>query len=155
MQQRGVVGVDVTLVAIGYIQVLYAWLEGLGIALGPVHRTIEHHLAVNLELRQHAVGRIIKIGCVAAGTVLVVVGETVRNILLVMGRHQLGFGIDTAPTVGQRQAERRFHMQTGGVRAIGVDADKLGGLTINAEIERAEILFIVVQVELRLNFVGV
>ncbi|MNF01494.1 hypothetical protein D3C80_2004890 [compost metagenome] len=72
-----------------------------------------------------------------------------------MGCQQFGFGVQTAPAVGQRQAQRRFHMQTCCVRAVWVDADELGRLAVNAEIERAEILFIVVQVQLWLNFIRV
>ncbi|MNU05450.1 hypothetical protein D3C72_2502620 [compost metagenome] len=46
-------------------------------------------------------------------------------------------------------------MQTSGVRAVWVDADELGRLAVNAEIERAEVVFIVVQVQLWLNFIRV
>ena len=141
LQQRAVVGVDVALVAIRHVQVLNARLQRLGGPFCPDHRPFEHQLAVDLELRQYAVDRVIQRRCrctLIAHTV--VGGETVRNILLVVGRHQLGFGVQAGPAVGQRQVERWLHMQTGGVRAVRVDAGELGRLAVNMEIERAEVV---------------
>ena len=46
-------------------------------------------------------------------------------------------------------------MQTGGVRAVRVDAGELGRLAVNMEIERAEVVFVVVQIQLRLHLIGV
>ena len=71
--------------------------------------------------------------------------------MLVVSRQQLGFGIQTAPTVGQRQVDRRFEVNAGRFRHVVIRVNKMGNLSIEMGIERTDIILVVVDVELRLS----
>lgn len=75
--------------------------------------------------------------------------------MLVVSRQQLGFGIQTAPTVGQRQVDRRFEVNAGRFRHVVIRVNKMGNLSIEMGIERTDIILVVVDVELRLSRIGV
>ena len=75
--------------------------------------------------------------------------------MLVVGRQQFGFGINTAPAVRQRQVDRRLEVNTRGFRHVAVGVNEVHRLTIEMGIERTDIVLVIVHVQLRLSGVGV
>ncbi len=75
--------------------------------------------------------------------------------MLVVGRQQFGFGINTAPAVRQRQVDRRLEVNARGFRHVAVGVDEVHRLTIEMGIERTDIVLVIVHVQLRLSGVGV
>ena len=71
-----------------------------------------------------------------------------------MGCHQFRFSIETGPAVRQRHAECRFRMNTDGIRIIFTYAGKAGDLTVGPEIKYPEVIFIIIEIQLRLSTVG-
>lgn len=106
------------------------------------------HFAVDFKLRHYAADGLFIVSAVG-GIVLIEVA------LLVVSRQQLGFGIQTAPTVGQRQVDRRFEVNAGRFRHVVIRVNKMGNLSIEMGIERTDIILVVVDVELRLSRIGV
>ncbi len=106
------------------------------------------HFTVDFKLRHYAADRLFVVSAVS-GVVLIEVA------LLVVGRQQLGFSIQTAPGVGQRQVDRRFEVNAGRFRHVVIRVNKMGDLTVQMGIERTDIVLVVVDVELRLSRVGV
>ena len=146
LQQRGVVAADFTLIAVRHIQILHARFQRLGESLLQV--ALEDHFAVDFKLRHHAANGFFVVRAVG-GVVLIEVA------LLVVGRQQLGFGIQTAPAVRQRQVDRRFEVNAGRFRHVVIRVNKMGDLAVQMGIERTDIVLVVVNVELRLSRVGV
>ena len=134
------------LVAIRDIQVLHARFQGLGITL--LHIALEDQFAVNFELWHHAVNGIFVIGTV--GRVVLI-----EIALLVMRRQQLRLGVDASPAVRQRQVDRRLHVQTRCFRHIAVGVDEVHRLRIQMGVERANVILIGVNIQLRFGAVGV
>ena len=146
LQQRGVVVADFTLIAVRHVQILHARFQRLGESLLQV--AFKDHFAVDFKLRHYAADGLFIVSAVG-GIVLIEVA------LLVVSRQQLGFGIQTAPTVGQRQVDRRFEVNAGRFRHVVIRVNKMGNLSIEMGIERTDIILVVVDVELRLSRIGV
>ncbi|CFZ46284.1 Uncharacterised protein [Salmonella enterica subsp. enterica serovar Typhi] len=140
LQQRRIVVIDAALVAVRHIQVLHAWFQRLGIPRRQ-HRHIafEDELTVDFKLRHDAVNRIFQFFAVIG-----VVPVQIR--LLIVRRHQLRFGVQTAPAVGERQTNGRLQVDAGRFRHIVFGVDKVHRLTVNPGIKRAEIVMVVVNV---------
>ncbi len=72
-----------------------------------------------------------------------------------MRRHQLGFSIDTDPVIRQRQTDDRLDMQTRCFWITFVNVNKLHRLSVNASIERANVILIPVHIQLRFRAIGI
>ncbi|MNS91788.1 hypothetical protein D3C72_1258970 [compost metagenome] len=147
LEERGVVVLDFALIAIRHIQVLHARFQRLGIAVRQVHITFENQLTVHFELWQHTVNGLFEIGVVA-------IVVPVQILLLIVGSHHLGFGIEASPVVRERQINGRLKVDTGRFRHIGIGIHEVYGLSINAGIKRTDVILRPVHVQLWLSAIG-
>ena len=113
-----------------------------------MHIALENHFAVDFKLRHDAVNGVFIVS--AVGRVV-----AIKVALLVMGGQQFCLSIDASPAVRQRQVDGWLKVKTRCFRHFAVRVNKMHRLAIKMRIKRADVVLVVVHVQLRLGGIGI